>query len=127
VDNRTRKILPGTRSVTSSSGSRSFGGKGTGSILDRENQASISRRRSNLSLSGAHRSKAMREHAQYFLFFRGERKNRGLAGGETVHTNSRAPFTDQNSPPANAARRSIPTTAQALAARDGAVTARQVA
>lgn len=37
----------------------------------------------------------MREHAQYFRGFCGARENRGLLGGETVHANSRAPFTDQ--------------------------------
>jgi hypothetical protein len=36
----------------------------------------------NRIFSGALQSNKVREHAQYFRFFRRERKNRGLAGGE---------------------------------------------
>ena len=56
--------------------------RGTGSVRDGENQARISRRGSNLSVSGALQVEEIREHAQYFRFLRGERRNRGLGGGE---------------------------------------------
>jgi hypothetical protein len=38
----------------------------------------------------------MRECAHYFRFFRGERENHELAGGETVIRTPRAPFADQD-------------------------------
>jgi hypothetical protein len=72
-------------------------------------------------------SKKMREDAHYFRVFFRERRNRGLLGGETVDTNSRAPFADQDATAANAHADQISATAQTVAGRDGALMARQLA
>src|SRR5271166_2435003 len=62
--------------------------RGTGSILDGENEHKMSCRGPNLILSGALRSNTTRQQARYFRYFRREPENRRLNGGDSVGVRS---------------------------------------